>query len=292
MDTEREPSFPRRQSHRRRKPRQPLAKLEGTYLTEAEHAEGLRVQPHGDSYFLSGKVAGRAVTFLLDTGCIMNFLSRRLVDSLPCKDKAGIEPHKGERGTLADTSCIPFYGIIELTGRVLDQAIRETFIISQLKEDAILRIPFLKQHRCHIDCSKSPMVMAGQELACVDKFGRPLVGGVQVVRNCTIPGRSWATIHCKVNNKQISGLGLVEGAHDRIQLASSLNWLTARGEILVQCVNPFTESVKLPEESRQRPRSGRRTVPPHVQELYETACHATPSCCASTVKCSAARIMT
>jgi len=75
------------------------------------------------------------------------------------------------------------------------------------------------------------------------------VGGVQVVRNCTIPGRSRATIHCKVNNSQISRLEVVEGAHDRVQLANSLNQLITWGEILVQCVNPFTESVKLPAGS-------------------------------------------
>jgi len=90
------------------------------------------------------------------------------------------------------------------------------------------------------------MLMAGRELACVDKFGRPLVGSVQVVPNCIIPGRSQATIHCKVNNQHISELGVVEGAHDGIELASSLNQLTTRGEILVQRVNSFTESVKLP----------------------------------------------
>jgi len=67
------------------------------------------------------------------------------------------------------------------------------------------------------------MVMSGRELACADKFGRPLVEGVQVVRNCTVPGHSWATIHCRVNNSRISGLGVVEGAHEMIQLASSLN---------------------------------------------------------------------
>ena len=88
-------------------------------------------------------------------------------------------------------------------------------------------MPFSKRHGCHIDFSKSAMVMAGGELACVDKFGRPLVGGVQVVQNCTIPGPSCATIHCRVNSRRISGLGVVEGAHDRIQLASSLNQLTA-----------------------------------------------------------------
>jgi len=33
-----------------------------------------------------------------------------------------------------------------------------------------------------MDFQKSVVVMAGKELVCVDKFGRPLVGGVQVVR--------------------------------------------------------------------------------------------------------------
>jgi len=58
-----------------------------------------------------------------------------------------------------------------------------------------------------MDFNKSVMLMGDRELTCVDKFGRPLVRGMQVVRNCTIPARSRATIHCRVNNSQISGLG-------------------------------------------------------------------------------------
>jgi len=287
---------PLRRSPRRRRPRKLRAEHGRPHLDEAEHAEGVRVQPHEDSYFLPSKVDDRAVTFLLDSGCSTNLLSHRVFDALPLKEGWGIEPYTGEHDTLADGSCIPFYGIVELTGRIRDQVIQETFIISQLKEDTILRMSFLKQHGCRIDFSKSAMLMAGKELACVDKSGRPLVGGEQVVRNCTIPGRSRATIHCRVNSSQISGLGVVEGAHDRIQLASSLNRLTARGVILVQCINPFTESVKLPagsllgrfhlvqeedvepslgdmtKDPRQRPSGGRGTVPPHVKELYEAAC--------------------
>jgi len=100
---------------------------------------------------------------------------------------------------------------------------------------------------------------------------------------------------------------MVEGAHDRIQLASSLNQLTVRGEILVQCINPFTESIKLPagpmlgrfhsvkeedvgpslgdttEGPRQHLPEGRGTVPPHVKELYEAACDG----CASNEECQA-----
>jgi len=104
----------------------------------------VRTQPHGNSYFLPVKIAGRAATFLLDSGCTTNLISRQLFDTLSAKVRCELEPYDGEYGTLADGSCIPFSGIIELTGRVRDQAIQETFIVSQLKEDAILGMPFLK----------------------------------------------------------------------------------------------------------------------------------------------------
>jgi len=103
-------------------------------------------------------------------------------------------------------------------------------------------MPFLEKHQCHMNFQKSAVVMAGKELACVDKFGRPLVGGVQ---DCTIPGRSQATLRCRVNCKEITDLGVVEGTHGAIRLANSLNWLDFRRELLMQCINPFAESVRL-----------------------------------------------
>jgi len=147
-----------------------------------------------------------------------------------------------------------------------------------------------------MDFHKSAVLMAGKELSCVDKFGCPLVRGVQVVRNCTVPGRSRVTIHCRVNNRQLSGIGFVEGTHTRIQLASSLNRLTDQGEILVQCINPFSEPVTLSSGSllgrfhtvqegdvgpslggtmegpQERSSVRRGTVPEHVKELYQSAC--------------------
>jgi len=91
--------------------------------------------------------------------------------------------------------------------------------------------------------------MGDRELACVDNFGRPLAGRVQVVRSCTIPRHSRATVHCKVDGGYLSRLGVVQSMHARIQPARSLNRLTGRGEIWVQCVNPFPESINLPPGS-------------------------------------------
>ena len=87
-----------------------------------------------------------------------------------------LEPYEGDHGTLVDGSCIPFYGVIELTGRAHDQVISKTFTLSQLKEDAILGIPFLKRHKCDIDFNKLAVMLAERELACVDSFSRSLVG--------------------------------------------------------------------------------------------------------------------
>jgi len=58
--------------------------------------------------------------------------------------------------------------------------IHKTFIVSHMKEDAILGMPFLEKHRCPKDFLESAVMMAGKELACVDRFGRPLLVRVQV----------------------------------------------------------------------------------------------------------------
>lgn len=171
---------------------------------DASHTGG--IQSYGSSYFLPGKLADKAATFLLDTGCTTNLLSRCLFDTLIARDRANLEPYEGEHGTFADGSCIPFYGTIELTGRVHDQVITETFIIRQLKQDAISRMPFLKRHKCYIGFNKSAVMLAGCELACVDRFGKSLVGEVQVVRRCAIPEHSRATFRYRVNCRKISNL--------------------------------------------------------------------------------------
>jgi len=276
------PSRPPQLVHSCRQPRTPRP------IAREVQPRQVQMQPHESSYFLPGKIAGKPANFLLDSGCTTNLLSRQFLDTLSTKVRNGLEPYEGDHGTLADGSCIPFYGIIELTGCVRDQTIQETLIVGQLNEDAILGMPFLQRHGCRIDFSKSAMLMGDRALACVDKFGCPLAGGVQVVRNCTIPGHSRATIRCKVDGSQISRLGVVESTHTGIQLARRLNRLTRRGEILVQCVNPFPEAVNLSSGSvlgcfhsvqeenigpslgattegpRQRPSQGRRTVPPHA----------------------------
>jgi len=59
--------------------------------TEANQAKS--VQPYGSSYFLPKKIPGKAVTFLMDTGCTTKLLSRRLFDTLGVHMSASLESY-------------------------------------------------------------------------------------------------------------------------------------------------------------------------------------------------------
>ena len=94
--------------------RRPVVRTQEVFPPETDRPRS--TQPYGSSYFLPGKISGKAATFLLDTGCTTNLLSRRLFDTLGAQERASLEPYEGAHGTLADGSCIPFYGIITLPG--------------------------------------------------------------------------------------------------------------------------------------------------------------------------------
>jgi len=66
------------------RPQKPPKKRAPPRVAKTEHTGEVRVQPHRDSYFLPGKITGRDVTFLLDSSCTTNLLSRRVsTPSLP-----------------------------------------------------------------------------------------------------------------------------------------------------------------------------------------------------------------
>ena len=58
-------------------------------------------RPHQDSYFLPGKIGGRNVQCLLDSGCTTNILSKHVFDWLPSVLKDRLEARR-THGALAD----------------------------------------------------------------------------------------------------------------------------------------------------------------------------------------------
>jgi len=103
------PTKPQRPPFTLRAQGQPIFNPQEVSTIKTSHSR--RTQFLRINYFLPGKIAGKAATFLLDTKCTTNLLSRRLFDIFSAKDKA----YHDEHGMSANDSFIPIYGIVELT---------------------------------------------------------------------------------------------------------------------------------------------------------------------------------
>ena len=86
--------------------------------------------------FLRGEIGGSKVTFLVDSGASHNFISSRLAP-------------RNVRGSgsvsLADGSKKPVCGPVELLFEVQDRSMKAVFLVTELKFEAILGLPWLAQ---------------------------------------------------------------------------------------------------------------------------------------------------
>ena len=64
-------------------------------------------RPYTTSYFLPGKLEGKPVQFLVDTGCTTNLLSKHVFDRLPERIKCRLE-ESDSHGVMADGTQLPF----------------------------------------------------------------------------------------------------------------------------------------------------------------------------------------
>ena len=247
-------------------------------------------RPHQASYFIPGRVEGRPIQFLLDTGCTTNLLGKHVFDRLPERIREQKKEYS-RHGLLADGTRLPFYGIIRLDIRLRQVKTEEVFIISQINEDAILGMPFLVEHRCAMDFHRPILKLDGQEVKCTDRQGRLLANHIQAIRGEVLPPESEKTIMCRVTSRNYCPIGLVEALPEGVPLAASLNQPNEKGQLLVRCLNPSKLPVELksgavvgtytgveeqevevqaPTQAREC-QAGPAEVPGHVSDLFEAA---------------------
>ena len=142
------------------------------------------------AFYLPGKVEGQSVYYLVDSGCTLNLLGKKIFDRLPLRCTRGLVPFTCSDGTLANGSKLPFHGQIILTGRVRSQPIELTFVVANIDADVILGMPFLKEYNCSLHCADSVLMMNSKELRCTNQCGVDLVSNVQTVADVCIPPHS------------------------------------------------------------------------------------------------------
>ena len=263
-----------------------------------EMAEDTMVQalerPYTTSYFLPGKLEGRPVQFLVDTGCTTNLLSKHVFDRLPERVKSSLE-ESDSHGIMADGTQLPFYGVLRLPFRVREVKTGGVFVVSHINEDAILGMPFLVTHNCAMEFNQPIVQINGKRLKCTDRHGRLLVSSVQVIHELVVPPQTEMTVPCRVTTRNFCPVGVIEGQTDGLPVATSLNRPGVRGKMVARCLNLTNQPMTLkagatigtftgveeeqvedlqpltPCEVQDVGTTQMTEVPDHLAELYETA---------------------
>ena len=282
----------RKETRRTSRAQAPQKEIETEVESEEVDLQAQQIfdRPYRASYFIPGKVEGRPVQFLLDTGCTTNLLAKHVFDRLPERVRSQKQDY-ASYGLLADGTRLPFFGMVRLAVRLQQVKVEETFVVSQISEDAILGMPFLVEQGCSMDFTKPVIQLGGHEVKCTDRLGRLLFNRIQALKGEVIPPRSEVTLLCRVASKSYCPVGLVEPLPGGVPLATSLNQPDEKGRLIVRCLNPTDQPVELKngttigtytgvedEEVDDRPsldapesQSDMYEVPAHLQELFAAA---------------------
>ncbi|XP_067949880.1 uncharacterized protein [Watersipora subatra] len=144
---------------------------------------------------------------------------------------------------MADGTRLRFHGLITLPLRVRSVQVTTSLVVCALKEDAILGMPFLVDHRCEMDFQQPTLVVNGQRLVCTDREGRPLVSKMQILRTTTLPPQSEILVGGRLTTTSYQPVGLIEGANQKYMVAASLLQPDERGRVAVRCMNPTDHPV-------------------------------------------------
>ena len=165
----------------------------------------------GGCLYVPGSVGVKKVTYLIDTGCSHNLLSKSVFDRMPAGTRHQLVPLE-TAAAMADGSGLPIYGRITLPGKLRNFRFEEEFLVSRIADDAILGMVFLKNQECTLSCDKGIIVVGTETVLCTDQRGNLLANKVQVLSSTMIPPEAEMQVCCRLNSEPSSSLGLVESS--------------------------------------------------------------------------------
>lgn len=242
-------------------------------------------------YYLPGTIGPTRILCLVDSGCSLTVLSKKIYDTLPSNMKSKLISKKGV-ATVADGSSTTTYGLVTLRGKLRHFKFEHQFLVADVQEDVLLGLDFLQHHQAGLCFKNAELSIGGNRLSCVDDKNIPLSSKVYAVRRMSIPPGSEAIIEGRLSQELSSNQIVIEALEENPWLVGNAMVSTSSKKFPVRILNSSTESIEIPsgklvarahpaEEFRStadpqeadlrsaRPASG--SLPPHVAELYNNA---------------------
>ena len=191
------------------------------------------------SLFVPGRVAGESLSFLVDTGCTHNLLSRMVFDCLPAKTRQQMV-YKKTMAAMANGSGLHIYKSIGLSSRLRNIPFEVKFLVCRTSNNAILGMEFLSRHDCLVACDKRLLMMGSKTIQCTDWMGRLLANKVQIINTLTLPPDREVYVSCRLNSEPSGSVGLNQGLlnrESRVAVAATLDRPRDMREVTVRCMN-------------------------------------------------------
>ena len=129
--------------------------------------------------YATGKLAGKTVRVLLDTGAGVSLVSARVYHALAGADKPKLQP-AGPTLRMADGSPMRAHGVADFKLQLGDQCTQHTYTVADTEPDVIVGIDFLAKHCCEWRRSDNSLVVDGGLVPLEGPSCQPVVTRVQV----------------------------------------------------------------------------------------------------------------
>jgi hypothetical protein len=210
-----------------------------TLLQPPLSCSGITAPDSSSCLFIPGRIGGKQVDFLVDTGCSHSLLSKTVFDRLPVHVRNTLQTCENT-ASLADGGSMVIYGRIKVSGRLRNVEFHDEFLVCKIADDAILGMSFLRKQECTLACARGVLIIGSETIPCTDRMGNLLTNDVQVIRQVTLPPGTESQVHCKLVSEPNQPVSMVERyvQDDRGMVVTAVQCETDTDrKVMLRCTN-------------------------------------------------------
>ncbi|KAL3831719.1 hypothetical protein ACJMK2_023435, partial [Sinanodonta woodiana] len=139
-----------------------------------------RISNNGSGMYIPGKMQGREVNYLIDTGATVTIIKSPIYEQMSDLQKRYLEP-SSQQMKMADGKCIQTRGVGNMGITINGTEVKHAVWVAEIDKaiDGILGFDFLQRNHCVIDAETNTFKLNGQPVKCATV-------GLKSIRSCRV----------------------------------------------------------------------------------------------------------
>ena len=207
--------------------------------------------PEHEGYFLEGKVGGKGVHFLVDTGSSYSIINEDFYSLLPDREKPKLQPFNRKVRTVSG-DIMPSKGWGTFSIEVVGQTLEHPFVVSPVLDPALMGVDLIKKLKATVDVNTSEIAIKGIKYPLFNNNTSSVCARVEVGYSKSIPAQHEAQVLCKIKKMKGETIpleGIIE-PNKEYQLESGLLVSsaivnTSKDDFHITVINPHPNPVRI-----------------------------------------------